>query len=395
MKKVLKVLRNKLIPKCVKGFIKRILQKIKRLEYILLYKFYSERCKLDEKKVLFLSDSREKLSGNFEYIYNELKNYPYQLNCFFKKNLKEKKSFKEKKQLCKLIAESKYILVDDFYPIIYPLKLRKNTKLIQVWHAMGAFKTVGYSRMGKPGGPTSKSLTHKNYTAAITSSEAIRKNYAEAFDMDIEKVHAVGIPRTDIFFNQEYINNTKEKIYNKYPMLKNKKVILFAPTFRGNGQNSAYYDFSVINFNKIKVSLKDEYVFIIKLHPFIKNITEVPEDDEFFINLTSEREINDLLFITDILITDYSSVIFENSLLNNKVIFFVPDLKEYIESRDFYYPFLKYTYGDVVDNTDKLINSIINPSTDSKKSKEFKELFCSACDGNATKRFVEELILKR
>ena len=164
--------------------------------------------------------------------------------------------------------------MDDFYPIIYPLKLRKNTKLIQVWHAMGAFKTVGYSRMGKPGGPTSKSLTHKNYTAAITSSEAIRKNYAEAFDMDIEKVHAVGIPRTDIFFNQEYINNTKEKIYNKYPMLKNKKVILFAPTFRGNGQNSAYYDFSVINFNKIKVSLKDEYVFIIKLHPFIKNITE-------------------------------------------------------------------------------------------------------------------------
>lgn len=394
MNKGLKIIK-KLIPKSIKGFIKRILQKIKRTEYIILYNHYKIIYNLNENKVLFLSDSRENLSGNFEFIYKELQNYPYELNCFFKKSLKEKKSFKEKKQLCKLIAQSKFILVDDFYPIIYSLKLRKETQLIQVWHAMGAFKTVGYSRMGKPGGPTSKSLTHKNYTAAITSSEAIRKNYAEAFDMNIEKIHAVGIPRTDIFFDNEYINNTKQKLYNKYPNLKNKKVVLFAPTFRGNGQNSAHYDFSLIDFNKIKQSLGKEYVFIIKLHPFIKNTSEIPDDDDFFINLTSEREINDLLFITDILITDYSSVIFENSLLNNKVIFFVPDLNEYIGSRDFYYEFNKYTYGDVVYNTNQLINSIINPSTDNKKLNEFKEFFCSACDGNATKRFVEKLIVRR
>ena len=107
------------------------------------------------------------------------------------------------------------------------------------------------------------------------------------------------------------------------------------------------------------------------------------------------REINDLLFITDVLITDYSSVIFENSLLNNKTIFFVPDLEEYISSRDFYYSFDKYTYGDVVYNTDELINSIKKSKTDKEKLKEFKEYFCSSCDGNSTKRFVEELIIKR
>lgn len=386
---------KKFIPKKIRSLIKRILQKFKSLQYIVLYNFYKKICKLDEKKILFLSDSRETLSGNFYYIYNELKNYDYELNCFFKKNLTTKKTFSEKKKLCKLIASSKFVLVDDFYPIIYSLKLRKNQELIQVWHAMGAFKTVGYSRMGKPGGPTEKSLTHKNYTAAITSSESIRKNYAEAFDIDISKIHSVGIPRTDIFFDKKYIKNKKEELYSKYPMLKDKKVVLFAPTFRGNGQKSAYYDFSVIDFKKIKKELKEDYVFIIKLHPFIKNIEEVPKNDKFFLDLTHEREINDLLFITDVLITDYSSVIFENSLLNNKTIFFVPDLEEYISSRDFYYSFDKYTYGDVVYNTDELINSIKKSKTDKEKLKEFKEYFCSSCDGNSTKRFVEELIIKR
>jgi CDP-ribitol ribitolphosphotransferase len=115
---------------------------------------------------------------------------------------------------------------------------------------MGAFKTVGYSRSGKTGGPDSISLTHRGYTGAIVSSESIRKNYAEAFNMDIEKVDALGIPRTDIFFDKKYETNIKKKLYEKYPKLKNKKVILFAPTFRGNGQKSAYYNFDWIDFKK-------------------------------------------------------------------------------------------------------------------------------------------------
>lgn len=377
--------------KKLKECIKIFLQKIKSLEYIILYNHYKHKYKLDSKKILFLSVSRDTISGNFEFIYNELKKYDYEINFDLKKNLLVKRSFKEKKQLCRMIAESKYILVDDFYPIIYALKLRKNQELIQVWHAMGAFKKIGYSRKTA----TIKSLTHRNYTAAITSSKNIRSNYAEAFGIDISKVYSIGIPRTDIFFDKKYIDEKKEELYDKYPNLKNKKVILFAPTFRGSGQKTAYYDFNIIDFKKIKEELKKDYVFIIKLHPFIKNINDIPKDDDFFINLTKEREINDLLFITDILITDYSSVIFENSLLNNKVIFFTPDLKEYIQSRDFFYEFDKYTYGDVTYNTKELIDSIKKPSQDTKKLKEFKNYFCSSCDGKSTKRFVEELIIKR
>lgn len=387
-------LMRRLYIKC-KGHIKRLLQKIRRSSNILLYKYYCKRVPLDKNKILFLSASRETLTGNFEFVYHELKeNYHYEINAVLKKSLKTKNSLKEQIHLMKLIASSKYVLLDDFYPMIYTLKLRKGTELIQLWHAMGAFKTVGYSRMGKVGGPSVKSLTHKNYTATIVSSENIRKNYAEAFDISIDKVHALGIPRTDIFFDNNYKRNITKKLHKKYPFIKDKKVILFAPTFRGNGQKSAHYNFSWLDFNKMKEQLQDQYVFLIKLHPFITASPDIV-DNQFYFDLSDEREINDLLFITDVLITDYSSVIFEYSFFKKPVVFFIPDYKEYVASRDFYYDFDKYMYGSTATNTDGLIKEIQKGKVNKKKIDAFIKYFCSACDGKSTERVVKELIVNK
>ena len=383
--------------KKIKGYIKIFLQRLRRIDYIIFYSWFKCTSKVNENKILFLSDSRSDLSGNFEFVYNEIvKDKKYEINTLLKKNLSVKKSLKEKINMCREMALSRVIFIDDFYPIIYALKLRKDTSLVQLWHAMGAFKTVGYSRSGKPGGPDSISLTHRGYTGAIVSSESIRKNYAEAFNMDIEKVDALGIPRTDIFFDKKYESNIKKKLYSKYPKLKNKKVILFAPTFRGNGQKSAYYNFDWIDFKKFKKAFSKDYVCIIKLHPFIKNVADYDfSNDDFYLDLTSEREINDLLFITDVLITDYSSVIFEYSFFERPVVFFTPDLDEYRDSRDFYYPLDKYTYGDVVMNDDELIKAIKKGKVDKKKIKEFKDYFCSSCDGKSTKKVVDYYVRKK
>ncbi len=258
-KRVMKSIRRRLIKRLKKSKLFGQYQRLRKYQYVLLYNMYSRILKQEKNQVVMLSDSRKELSGNLEYIDAELKANGYHVCYFFKNSLKEKKSLQEVKILCKLMARSKYILLDDFYPIIYPIKLRKGTKLIQVWHAMGAFKTVGFSRMGKPGGPSEKSLTHRNYTDAITSSDAIRKNYAEAFWMDINNVHATGVPRTDIFFDQNYIANTKQRLYEKYPIMKEKKVVLFAPTFRGAGQNSAHYNFQWMDFQRIQNELPDDY----------------------------------------------------------------------------------------------------------------------------------------
>lgn len=370
----------------MKSLIKMILQIIRRLDYICLYLFYRITNKVNTHQILFLSDSRSDLSGNFYYIYQQVKDeYEVKTHLYSQGEKKESKRI-----LCKDMAQSRYILIDDFYPIIYPIPLRKQTKLVQVWHAMGAFKTVGFARKGNH---DRFSMTHRNYDAAIVSSPSIRKDYARAFRMDVNHVYSTGIPRTDVFFDNNYIQEKKKELYNKYPLLKDKKVILFAPTFRGNNIHNAYYDFDRLDFKHFQEKLKNEYVCIMKMHPFVKNIDFSQLDSQFYIDLSSEREINDLLFVTDLLITDYSSVIFEASLLNIKTIFYAYDLEEYIASRNFFYPYDEYTFGPVVKNQEELVNAILNSNIDTEKLKAFKDKFTISCDGHSSQHFVD-IVLK-
>ena len=390
MKSAIKKLKSKIKV----NYPRMFLQKVRFGFHVIMYPIFQLFIKQQENEVLFLSDSRETFSGNFLFVKEEIeKRKKYNITGIFKKNLKTRRSFKDTIRLLKGISRASIIFVDDFYPIIYTLRLKKGKQLVQLWHALGAFKTVGYARMGKPGGPNGYNLTHRNYTGTIVSSESIRKDYARAYGISIDKVHALGIPRTDIFFDEKYKTNIKKEIYKKYPKLKNKKVILFAPTFRGNGQYSAYYDFNWLDFEKIKKEFSKEYVFIIKLHPFIKNKPENFDysKDDFYIDLSNEREINDLLFITDILITDYSSVIFEYSFFKKPVIFYTPDFDEYIANRDFYYKFDKYNYGLRANNMDELIEALHAHNNNVKLDKidEFYDYFCSACDGHSTKRVVD------
>lgn len=365
---------------------------LKKAFVVQLYNLF-KKLPVKNDKILFLSESRTDLSGNFKFVYDEIKHrgdYNTKIILNNPKNL----SLKNKAKWVYDIATSKYILLDDFYPMIYDFDIREDAELIQLWHACGAFKTFGFSRMGKEGGPKMRSNSHRNYTKAIVSSENIRKFYAEGFGISEDKVFATGIPRTDIFFDNKYIENKKNEIINKYPILKNKKVIMFAPTFRGKGKGSAYYDFNKLDLDKMYKSFSDEYVFILKLHPFIKNIPEIDEKyKDFVIDLSAEREINDLLFVSDVLITDYSSVCFEFSLLNKPMIFFAYDMEDYIEKRDFYYPYKEFVPGVIAKTTDEMIEIIKTENYDKEKLNKFRNTFFKHFDGKSTERVVD-LILK-
>src|SRR5699024_12309386 len=104
------------------------------------------------------------------------------------------------------------------------------------------------------------------YTKATVSSEGVREHYAEGFGIPVDRVYPTGVPRSDIFFDEEYKKHVRETLYNKFPFLKGKKVILFATTFRGNGQASDYIPFLVLHLMKIYQTLVYEYVFLFKLH---------------------------------------------------------------------------------------------------------------------------------
>ncbi|UHH07974.1 CDP-glycerol glycerophosphotransferase family protein [Bacillus subtilis] len=290
-------------------------------------------------------------------------------------------------------ATSKIIFIDDFYPIIYPLKIRKNADLVQLWHAVGAFKTFGYSRIGLPGGPSPHSKNHRNYTKVIVSSENIRKHYAEGFGVDIENVIATGVPRTDFFFDEAKKAFVKERLYTEYPFLKDKKVILFAPTFRGNGQQSAHYPFEVLDFDRLYRELKDEYIFLFKIHPFVRNDANIPyQYSDFFYDFSSFREINELLLVTDILITDYSSVCFEYALLNKPMIFFSYDVDDYIRKRDFYYDYFDFIPGPLAKTSEQMISIIKEEKYNFEQIDSFVHYFFDDLDGKASERVVDQIV---
>lgn len=380
----------------VKKSIRRKAYTIRKFVFKSIYVLTSLTRPVKPYKVVFASDSREDLSGNFEYIYNEMlkRDVNFDVHFHFKKSLKERRSFKDKFRLPYDLATAGTILLDDYYPLVYPLKIRRKSKLIQVWHAVGAFKTFGYSRIGKPGGPSANSLNHRNYTHAIVSSKNIARHYAEGFGIFENQVVATGIPRTDLFFDKNLIDQKTEELFEKYPILKEKKVIMFAPTFRGNGQRTAHYPFDVLDWDQLYKELSDEYVFILKLHPFVTNKPNIPiEYQEFFLDFTEYREINDLLFISDILVTDYSSTCFEFALLQRPMMFFAFDLEEYISSRDFYYPYESFVPGPILRNSEELIHKIKNEEFEMDKLKSFTNEFFDHLDGQSSKRFVDQLIL--
>lgn len=207
------------------------LQKCKRVILIIIYNICVHTTKCHENRILIASNTKDYLYGNLLYIYEELKKYDYDICILLKNkgNLFEKLMYNLK--IVYYVATSKYILIDDFFPLMYVLKIREGSKFIQVWHALGAYKKVGHSRndISNP-----NSITHKNYTDTIVSSDDIVKNYAEAFGISEEKVHPLGVPRTDLFFSKEEMDKKRKQVYEKYPFLEGKRVILFAPTFRGN-----------------------------------------------------------------------------------------------------------------------------------------------------------------
>ena len=234
--------------KIIKKILYPILQRLKRVVQILFYDICTILFKCKEKQVLIASNTKNELHGNLEYIYDELKKYDYDIKVLVMNKGSFLKRYKYEFKVLFNAAISKYILIDDFFPLMYVLKIRKGAKFIQVWHALGAFKRVGYSREDIN---NKNSLTHRNYTDTIVSSDTIVDNYAEAFGIDKNKVHPLGIPRTDMFFDEMKKEKLKERIYETYPNLKDKRVILFAPTFRGQGRRSAHYPEEYIDLEEI------------------------------------------------------------------------------------------------------------------------------------------------
>ena len=224
------------------------------------------------------------------------------------------------------MATSRYFIIDDYYFPVYVIKPRKDVEIIQLWHSAGALKKFGLSTEGKPFGPSKDYLKHVNihgnYTKAYVSSTEVIPFFAEAFNMPEKHIYPLGVPRTDYFFEDEIIKKLRFDFYAAYPELVDKKILLYAPTFRGK---SHYQDAFELPFDVEYMAdqLAEDYALIIHLHPYMRaNCLGAWHSDNFVYHIQDTFVIQELLAITDILITDYSTVFFDYSLLRRPMIFY-------------------------------------------------------------------------
>lgn len=381
--------------------IRKVLIKASKALFGFMYKIFNFVHPNKKNKVLLMSETRSPISGNLKALNERIKEREIDKKCkisySFNKTL-ESNPIKLLFNWIKLswkISKQETIFIDDYSPIFAYIKLSKKTKLIQVWHAGVGFKSVGYARFGFTG-PEPYASCHRKYDYAIVGSEALIPVYAEVFGIDKEKILPYGLPRLDNYLNKENIEAVKKTLYNSYPMLKDKKVILFAPTFRGKGQKQAYYPYEKIDLEGMfKLCEQKDIMFLIKMHPFVKEKIQIPEKYKSRImDFSDYKDINDLLYITDLLITDYSSNIYDFSLLNRPILFYTYDLEKYELINKVHRPIKECAPGKVCYTFDEVLKAIYEEDFEIEKLQKYKEENVNVQKQKASDLIIDNLILK-
>ncbi len=361
------------------------------------------------------------------------------------------------------LARAQFILVNESSYFLSSLPIRPETKVIQTWHACGAFKKFGYSVVGKGFGTTAEDLerypVHKNFSYVTVSAPEVVWAYAEAFHMEDhpERILPIGVSRTDMFFSRKYREKACGKaawvlkrlapqlfpdrqgdVYTDKPqtdyspeeeaisritsqgselqsrqqgslqdgqqdvqqssqtilqdIVPGKKIILYAPTFRGSVGSASSPN--ALDIPMLKEQLGKDYILLINHHPFVKAKArpKVPSSCKgFAFDMTDSLSIEELLTVADVCITDYSSLIFEYSLFERPLIFFAFDMKDYLDERGFYYPISEMMPGPVCHTTQEVINAMksVGADFDLARVRDFKYRFMGSCDGHSTSRLMK------
>ena len=307
---------------------------------------------VDERKVIFVENAMSGLSNSFQLLYNDLKAsgkyriHVHHLGWY----LIHRNEFEVNgARLVRDLGDARYVFLSEACHPLSCLSLRPETTVIQLWHGCGAFKKFGRSTATMMFGPDLAHINrhpqYENYSCVTVSSPEVVWAYEEAMGLEDRKgvVQPIGVSRTDVFFDQEYLDGARERVLKKVPQAEGKKVILYAPTFRGLVARAETPDYETFHLRKLKKALGEDVIVLIKHHPIIKDyhMPKLPEDlkGTFAVDVTRTLSVEDLMITADVCITDYSSLIFEYSLLDKPLVFYAYDLEEYFDWRGFYYDY--------------------------------------------------------
>lgn len=334
-------------------------------------------------RITFVSLTMDTLQGNFKliaegvskeesikvytmltkYKKNWIGNFLYLVNCI--------------KQLF-IINTSKVVILNDNNFVVSNFKKDYPT-VLQLWHASGALK--------KFGNEIHREYEIKNYDYVVATSDVWKPVYAKSFHIQEERVLPLGLPCTDELFHEEVKEKKKRYIYEKYPALVGKYVVLYAPTFRGNIiKGMKHLD---VDLDNVIRHLSDEYAIVYKLHPLLKDVKL--GNHERVIN-GKDEDLYGLFALSDCLISDYSSILFDHLLLEKKQLYYIPDYEQY-NRRIGTNVDLKQMPGSICESEEELIQCLKDKDSFSvEQLRSCKELYFKYSDDKSTQRVVQLIV---
>lgn len=383
------------------------------------YKISSFGVKVDEKTLLFCCFNGKSYSCSpkaiYEYMINndEFKDYKFIWAFLDEKKYKNLEKNKNTsvvkigaKEYKKCLAKAKYWIFNYKIPdFLYP---KKNQIFVQCWHGT-PLKRLGCDLehfdnvLNTIDGIKKRyRIEASKFTYFISPSKFASEKFISAWNLkEIGKENIIveeGYPRNDFLFN--YKEKDVQQIRKKLGIENdNRKIILYAPTYRSDQHQTGlgYVYKEEIDFKKMEEKFGKEYLILFRPHYFIANSFDFDKYKGFVYNVANIDDINELYIISDILITDYSSVFFDYANLKRPMIFFMYDLEHYKNESNGFYIDLNELPGPIVETQEDLEKSIEDVDFNigsSKKYKEFNEKYNYLDDGNASKRVIEKVILE-
>lgn len=398
----------------VKDVINAIEKRFRRSKYYfpLMKKFYSLSkviVPVDKNLILFESGIGKQYGDSPRYIYEEIVNRNLDYKKVWVINRKMNFIDPNTKTIKRLspqyyfyLARAKYWVNNQNFPTY--IKKRKETTYLQTWHGTPLKKMLFdiENVQGRDDGYLERvHNATKTWSYLISPSEYATNAFRSAFHYNGE-ILQIGYPRNDIFYRDD-IEEIARKVKKELVLPEGKKVILYAPTFRdneNNGKNKFVFKLRM-DLNKLKEELGEEYIILLRMHVVISNKLVIPEElQDFAYNVSNYPDIQELCLISDILMTDYSSIMFDFANTKKPLLFFTYDLEEYKNDiRGFYMDFEKEAPGPFLFTTEDIIDAVKNiddiKEKYSEKYDKFYEKFCSLEDGNAAKRAVDIVFDKK
>ncbi len=285
-----------------------------------------------------------------------------------------------------LYARAEYVFLCDCFIPTTCCRKRRGTTVIQLWHSCGLMKKVGID--SPEDAMSMKKSQYRNTDVFTTSADVVSDVLSKALLIPRENFSVAGVSRIDLLYRDVRNETLRKQFFRKYPQYRGKKIVLWAPTFRGNVHDSHLVGEEVIL--KLQKELGKDYGIILKTHRFAGRTS---------INTPVQFSAEQLLTIADCLITDYSSIYFDYLYFRKPVVLFAPDLREYEEKRGIYTEYAD-TPGYLAENEAQLREGLLtmeqwaDEAYRSAQDKLWNEQM-AYCDGKSTDKLLSQLgILK-